>query len=99
MADILLTFHSSTLRSSDIMLLNPGYWLNDQIILFYFEYLSQTAPASDLFLDPGTSFLLLFEDDINDLKEAMINISLVSRDFIFAAINDNDNPSSSGGCH
>ena len=40
MTDILLTYHSSTIRRNDLLCLNPQNWLNDQIINFYFEYLS-----------------------------------------------------------
>ena len=99
MSQILLTYHSSTLRQADITLFNSGNWLNDQCLLFYFEYLSTTSSSSLLFLDPGTSYLLLYENDLNDLAEALSQINLENRSLIFCAINDNNNPSSSGGSH
>ena len=99
MSEIILTYHSSTLRQADINLFSNSQWLNDQCILFYFEYLTHSSPREILFLDPGASFLLLFENDIDDLREAMCNISLTNRSLIFSAINDNNDPTSSGGGH
>jgi Ulp1 family protease len=32
-----LTFGDTTLHTSDLRLLRPGYWLNDNLIQFYYE--------------------------------------------------------------
>lgn len=37
MDDPILTYGDTTLYQADIDLLEPGYWLNDNIIGFYFE--------------------------------------------------------------
>lgn len=74
------------------MMFSPGYWLNDQCINFYYEYLSSLNSNSLLFLDPSTVFLMMFEDDIDDLKQALDQLSLETRDFIFCPINDSNNP-------
>lgn len=97
--EIKLTYGSATLRQKDIDLYEPGQWLNDQCILFYFEYLTRKVEKEMLFLDPGASYLLLFENDLEDLAAAMCNVSLARRKFIFCAINDNNNPMAAGGGH
>ena len=38
MDPIVLSFHDSLLRQSDVQLLDGSNWLNDKIIGFYFEY-------------------------------------------------------------
>lgn len=48
-SDILLTYHSSTIRKSDLYCLNPKEWINDQIINFYFEYIkNELVPTVSL---------------------------------------------------
>jgi len=37
MNDIILSYHDSLLRRSDLELLQEGRWLNDSIISFMFE--------------------------------------------------------------
>jgi hypothetical protein len=45
----LLTYGDVTLYESDVALLQPPAWLNDKIILFYFEYLARRVfPSSEL---------------------------------------------------
>ena len=34
---VVLNYHDSLLRQSDLQLLQPGHWLNDRIIGFVFE--------------------------------------------------------------
>lgn len=36
--DVVITYVDTTVFTSDLELLEPGYWLNDKIIAFYFEY-------------------------------------------------------------
>lgn len=99
MNNIILTYKSATLRQADIDLLAPGQWLNDQCILFYYEHLSENSPHYQLFLDPSASFLLLFENELEDLNEALSQIPLQSKTLIFCPINDNSNPEALGGTH
>lgn len=52
---IVLSYHDSLLRQSDVALLDGPHWLNDQIISFYFEYLSRDVykdNESVLFVSP-----------------------------------------------
>lgn len=38
--EILFTYKNSTIRKSDLLLLNEGNWLNDSCLSFYLEYLN-----------------------------------------------------------
>lgn len=52
---IVLSYHDSLLKQSDVDLLSGPNWLNDQLISFYFEYLSQDVYKDDgriLFVSP-----------------------------------------------
>jgi Ulp1 family protease len=100
MSRILLTYGSSTLRQSDINLLKPNNWLNDQIILFFYEYLQSTSPNSDsLLIDPSTSFILLIEDDEEDLAEGLSQINFQGKRLIFFPVNNHLDPGINGGSH
>ena len=98
MDPVVLSLKSADLRQSDISLFESGHWLNDACINFYFEYLSDFATSEHLFMNPGTSFILLFEDDESDLREAVSELSMDTRQFLFAAVNDNEQPTY-GGSH
>ena len=100
MDQILLTYGSCTLRSSDISLVSPNHWLNDQIILFYFEYLQSIIPnLSCLLIDPSTSFILLIEEDEEDLIEGLSQITFEHKRFLFFPINNHLDPGVNGGSH
>lgn len=58
----LLSYYDVLLRKMDAALLTGNHWLNDQIIAFYFEYLSRERLQgnSDVLLVAGaTTYLLL----------------------------------------
>eukprot|EP00966_Prymnesium_polylepis_P324948 7380952-Prymnesium_polylepis.2 len=46
------------LFESDAALLQPGHWLNDQLIAYYFEHLAQKSSSSVLLLEPSMSAAL-----------------------------------------
>ena len=57
-----LSYYDVLLRWMDVELLTGNYWLNDQIIAFYYEYLSREKNEShaDILLIPGaTAYLVL----------------------------------------
>lgn len=60
--DKILDYHDVLLRRQDLDLIAAPHWLNDQVIAFFFEYLSLEvySARSDMLLIPGaTTFLLL----------------------------------------
>lgn len=98
--DIVLNFHDSLLRQSDLNLLMGPYWLNDQIISFYFEYLERIIFNNEnrlLFISPEVT------QCIKIVPETEINIFLDplkanEKLFIFFALNNNE-ADSVGGTH
>mmetsp|Transcript_4509 Transcript_4509/g.10950 ORF Transcript_4509/g.10950 Transcript_4509/m.10950 type:complete len:86 (+) Transcript_4509:191-448(+) len=56
-----LSYQDVLLRRADVELLRESEWLNDQIIAFYLEYLSQErlqGRPGVLFLPPTVAFLI-----------------------------------------
>lgn len=98
---VVLNFHESLLRQSDVNLLMGPYWLNDQIISFYFEYLERIIFKNEnrlLFISPEVT------QCIKIVPETEINIFLDplqanEKLFIFFALNNNDEADSVGGTH
>ena len=73
---VLLTFYSSTIRQSDINMLDDGIWLNDQLINFYMEYLTHlylpnyADDKSIILLDPAVVGTFLYvHNDKEDLED------------------------------
>jgi Ulp1 family protease len=80
----------SRLYQSDVDLLEAGRWLNDACISWYFEQLQDSLPENVLILDPGVVQLLLFEDDEDDLRQAVEDLCLPARSLILAPVNDSE---------
>lgn len=88
----IFTYKSSTLRESDIQLFNSNQWLNDQCINFYYEYLAETAGSNCVLMDPAAVFMMLLEDDIDDLRVSLRRLEISESSYIFCPINDNLDP-------
>ncbi|GLV34493.1 Deneddylase 1 [Carabus blaptoides fortunei] len=98
---IVLSFHETLLRESDVDILRGPRWLNDTLISFYFEYLERVRfkdYTSILFVSPEVT------QCIKVVSSAEISIFLDplyagKKDFIFFALNDNERADCSGGSH
>ena len=66
--DIVLTYKSATLRDKDISFLREGNWLNDQIINFYYEYLTNNIPKTDADYDHTIGKYILINLFVQDSK-------------------------------
>lgn len=104
MADpMALSYHAACVYKSEAATLAPFGWLNDSILTFWMEYLSYDVfplQAQDVCLvHPGTAYLhTLLEPE--DFVEAVEGLSLKSKRFVIAAINDSDSPATSlSGSH
>ncbi|XP_019625899.1 PREDICTED: sentrin-specific protease 8-like isoform X2 [Branchiostoma belcheri] len=100
--DIVLSFHDSCLRNSDVRLLQPPNWLNDKILGFAFEYFERVQFeefSSDVtFISPDvTQFIKYSQGD--DLAPFLEPLELSCKKYIFLAVNDNSNIESTGGSH
>mmetsp|Transcript_27528 Transcript_27528/g.46078 ORF Transcript_27528/g.46078 Transcript_27528/m.46078 type:complete len:233 (+) Transcript_27528:446-1144(+) len=87
-----LSYHDVLLRSEDIDLLRGPHWLNDQVIAFYFEYLTRekyrSAPDGPVFVNGATSFLLA-NSSAADVEETVAALQLAERPLILFAVNNN----------
>ncbi|MEE6526432.1 hypothetical protein FKM82_027074 [Ascaphus truei] len=97
---VVLSFGDSLLRSSDVSLLDPPRWLNDNVIGFAFEFLaaSLSPPLSErvAFLSPEVSqFTKCCRDEAAAFLEPL---ALPCKDLILLPVNDNSGPEA-GGSH
>lgn len=99
--EVVLSYHESLLRRSDIAILLGPQWLNDQIISFYLEYLEHDRFASHkdtmLFVSPEVTQCLKM------LPKSEISIFLdplgaTDKLFVFFPLNDHQYDSA-GGTH
>lgn len=97
---IVLSFHDSLLRESDISLLKGPYWLNDQIISFYFEYLSKCVHMQDpvLFVSPEVTQCLKLVTAL-EMDIFLDPLDAKSKQLVFFAVNNNSLRNSAGGSH
>ena len=97
---VVLSYDESLLRKSDVELLHGPYWLNDNIISFYFEYLKNTfknAPQM-LFVSPEVTQCIKIIPG-SQMKVFLDPLDAANKHFIFFALNDNEKPQSGGGTH
>lgn len=99
---IVLNFHDSLLRQSDMKLLDPNEWLNDNIISFAFEYFEkeQFAKFSKFvaFVSPQVTqcMKLMSAEEAQLLVEPL---ALKDKQYVFFAVNDNMSLDETGGHH
>ena len=102
MSNIVLNYHNSLLRQSDLLLLEKGSWLNDNIIAFYFEYLERTivnkCNYKVCYLNPSTSQMAKFLS-FEELTLMLKGLNLGGADFAFIAVNNNYSAYNPGGFH
>jgi len=97
------TYHDVTLYHSDISLLDEPFWINDKLISFYYDYLTfdifDIYQDELLFIHPSTMFMIAFQKNQFELKEAVHGLRLDHRRWIFMPINDHEDTESVGGSH
>ena len=91
MDSIVLTYKSCSLKQSDINCLGDYSQLNDIIISFYYEILSEKFHRDDVvLLDPAVSMSITIEPNLDDINQCIFTpLQMGSKKFIFAPINDN----------
>lgn len=98
-----LSYGDVLLRVSDVDLLrSPTAWLNDQIMDFYFEYLSREkyhgCESEVAFLSASVAFLVS-NSTPSDLEVLLVPLDLSSKRLVFLAVNNNPDVDSAGGSH
>lgn len=99
---IVLSYHDSLLRDSDVQLLRGPHWINDTIIGFYFEHLDKAASNSKnkdlLFVSPELTQLLKLTAS-SDYEMLLEPIDAKSKSFLFFPLNNCDSRETAGGTH
>ncbi|XP_001640237.2 sentrin-specific protease 8 [Nematostella vectensis] len=99
---IVLNFYESLLRKSDVALLEPGQWLNDNLIGFMFEYFEHVefrdGSKDLLFLSPGVTQLIKLTRGV-ELMAILEPLNLPKYQRVFFAVNNNEVKMSTGGSH
>jgi len=102
MADALFSFHNSNIYKDDVRLLNPPNYLNDELIAFAFEYFQHVLfgeSKSVRFISPQTAFIIMHENDADDLKDTVEGCEIEGKNLVFFPVNDNANITGTGGSH
>ena len=91
MDSIVLTYKSCSLKQSDINCLAEYSQLNDIIISFYYEILSEKFKNEGIvLLDPAVTMSITIEPNLDDINQCIfLPLQMSTKKFIFAPINDN----------
>lgn len=95
---IVLSFQNSLLRSSDVNLLRGPYWLNDQIISFYMEYLEKVVYKDNeslLFVSPEVVQCIKLVSK-EEMGIFLSPLNATEKPFVFFPLNDNDEDRAGG---
>ncbi|KAK3101026.1 hypothetical protein FSP39_000351 [Pinctada imbricata] len=100
--DVVLSFNDSLIRKSDVILLDPPNWLNDKLIGFCFEYFEKerfnhSADKLCLINPDVTQFIKLAPTE--ELGPFLEPLNLPTKQYVFLAINDNNDATQVGGTH
>ncbi|XP_033127300.1 sentrin-specific protease 8-like [Anneissia japonica] len=98
---IVLSYHDSLLRQSDLSLLQLGQWLNDNVLGFVFEYFEKEKffnfANKATFVSPQVTQFIKFAGD-DELGVFLSPLELKTKELVFSFINDNQTRSA-GGTH
>ncbi|NXX45988.1 SENP8 protease, partial [Tricholaema leucomelas] len=99
---VVLSYKDSLLRQSDVALLDPPNWLNDQIIGFAFEYFAHhefKAFWDEIcFISPEVAQFIKCADNLEEVGIFLQPLQLQGKKLVFFPINDNSNRLA-GGTH
>lgn len=101
MSDIVLSYHDSLIRQSDCKLLLGNQWINDNIIEFWFEYLSNDLFKEKNLLTIGPSFaqLIKMTSSAEETEALLASLELEDKDLVLIPINNHSVTESAGGSH
>lgn len=98
---VVLSFHDTLLRESDLELLSGRHWLNDALIAFWLEYIQHTLFPDQhrvLCVSPEVTQLLKLGDQ-GEICVFLDPLEANHKDYILLPVNDNMSTVSSGGSH
>ena len=90
---VVLNYHDSLLRESDVRLLEPPAWLNDRLIGFFFDYLeheyADRAAETSSFVTPDVAQLIKLADD-DEIAFVADSLRLSTKSYVFVVVNDSE---------
>jgi sentrin-specific protease 8 len=101
---IVLSYNDSLLHESDLQLLDVGYWLNDQLISFFYEYFENEQFKYEkhlfAFVNPSIVQYLKLCSSLQEAEMCFLQpLDLANKEYIFFPINNNNDAQSAGGSH
>lgn len=103
MSDIVLSYHDSLIRQSDCKLLRGKEWINDNIIEFWFEYLSndlfKEKKKNLLTIGPSVAQLIKMTSSTEETEALLGSLELERKDLVLIPINNHSVTESAGGSH
>eukprot|EP00061_Rhincodon_typus_P015621 g43398.t1 len=102
MDPVIVSYHDSLIRRSDLSLLNPPNWLNDHIIAFAFEYFAaeqyKELSGRVCFISPEVTQFIKCMASQEELAIFLEPLQLAQKSLVFFAVNDNS-VQAAGGSH
>lgn len=99
---IVLSYHDTLLRESDVELLDEPHWVNDNIIWFWMQYLENELYASRCaslaFVGPDVVQLVKLGAALN-VDQVLKSLELKQKELILLPVNDCQEFDLPGGCH
>jgi sentrin-specific protease 8 len=101
---ILVSYHDSIVRLSNLKTLDDLNWLDDNIITFAFEYLQYESKFTEenknlfVFVTPPVVQLLKMSDDLF-AEQLLQSIDFLEKKFLILPINNNKQVTIFGGTH
>ncbi len=101
---ILVSYHDSIVRLSNLQTLDDSNWLDDNIITFAFEYLQYGSKFTNdnqnlfVFVTPPVVQLLKMSDDLF-AEQLLQSIDFLEKKFLILPINNNKQVTIFGGSH
>lgn len=99
---IVLSYHDTLLRESDVDLLDEQCWVNDNIIWFWMQYMENELYASRrgslAFVGPDVAQLVKLGAALN-VDQVLQSLELERKELILLPVNDCPEFDIPGGCH
>lgn len=101
--NIVLSYHNAIIRESDYQLLNTKEWINDHLIEFWFEYITndlfEQYNEKFLCISPSLSHLIKLTSDLDMVKSLLETLEIANKELILIPINDHQSIETVGGSH
>ena len=98
---VILNYHGSNIRETDLKTLEGKNWINDTIISFFFEHLQRVTFGKNkqlLFVSPAATQILKAGEN-RDLPVILNPLGALHKEYIFFPVNNNETVDRVGGTH